>query len=98
MRITFYILFFALFTSCVKDKPNEQLQPEVSLGNGAKVYIINEGNYGSNNASVSLYEAESGNVIQDIYKTQNNNTALGDVCQSMIKINCNQDTYYILES
>lgn len=93
MRITFYILFFALFTSCVKDKPNEQLQPEVSLGNGAKVYIINEGNYGSNNASVSLYEAESGNVIQDIYKTQNNNTALGDVCQSMIKIN---NHYYIV--
>lgn len=93
MRSFFYIFLISLFASCVKDKPNEALQPEVNLSNGAKVYVTNEGNYGSNNASVSLYDLGNGSVIQDIYKTQNNNAGLGDVCQSMIKINNN---YYIV--
>lgn len=93
MRWIVYILLISLFASCVKDKPNEELQPKVNLTNGAKVYITNEGNYGSNNASVSLYDLGNGSVIQDIYKTQNNNAVLGDVCQSMIKINNN---YYIV--
>lgn len=93
MRWIVYILLISLFASCVKDKPNEELQPDVNLTNGAKVYITNEGNYGSNNASVSLYDLGNGSVIQDIYKIQNNNAVLGDVCQSMIKINNN---YYIV--
>lgn len=82
-----------VFIACVKDKPNENLQPAVTLSGGHKVYITNEGNYGSNNASVSLYDAGNGSVISDIYKSQNNNALLGDVCQSMIKINY---SYYLV--
>lgn len=93
MRSIIYIAFFFVVTSCVKDKPNENLQPEVNLSGANKIYITSEGNFGSNNASVSLYDEGNGTVISDIYKTQNNNTAIGDVCQSMIKIN---NSYYIV--
>jgi YVTN family beta-propeller protein len=82
-----------LFFACVKDKPNDILHPEVSIGNGPKVYITSEGNFGNNNAAVSLYEPASGNVVSDIYRSQNNNTALGDVCQSMNRIN---NKYYVV--
>lgn len=90
--ITYIIIVFVL-TACVKDKPNDSIQPEVSLSGGHKVYVTNEGNYGSNNASVSLYDLGNGNLVTDIYKTQNNNAALGDVCQSIKKIN---NSYYLV--
>jgi len=69
------------------------MQPEVSFGNGYKVFITNEGNFGTNNASVSMYELGNGQIVSDIYKTQNNNAVLGDVCQSMNKIN---NKYYVV--
>ncbi len=87
MRILSYILLFLVFTSCVNDKPNEQLQPQLNLSGGQKVYVTNEGNFGSNNASITLFDAVNNTVVSDIYKSQNNNAVLGDVCQSMLKIN-----------
>ncbi len=82
-----------LFFACVKDKPNDIMHPEVSIGSGSKVYVTSEGIFGLNNAAVSLYEPASGNVVSDIYKSQNNNAALGDVCQSINKIN---NKYYVV--
>lgn len=93
MRIILILPLLFFLCSCVKDKPNDAVQPQVNLGSGHKVYIINEGNFGSNNGSVSLYELNSGNLTADLYKTQNNNAPLGDVCQSMIKIN---NSFYIV--
>ncbi|HWY10877.1 MAG TPA: DUF5074 domain-containing protein [Bacteroidia bacterium] len=89
MKLVKHIFLFAslLLFSCVKDKPNDLMQPAVSFSNGHKVYITSEGNFGSNNSSVSLYDPGNGQVVSDIYKTQNNNAVLGDVCQSMAKIN-----------
>lgn len=69
------------------------MQPEISIGGGPKVFITNEGNFGTNNAAVSLYETATGNVVADIYKSQNNNAAIGDVCQSISKIN---NKYYVV--
>jgi DNA-binding beta-propeller fold protein YncE len=77
----------------VKDKPNDVMQPDVSFGSGSKVFVTNEGNFGSNNASVSMFQLSNNQVISDIYKTQNNNAVLGDICQSMTRIN---NKYYIV--
>lgn len=89
MKLINYIFIFAALavSSCVKDKPNDIMQPEVTFSNGYKVFIANEGNYGSNNASVSMYDVGNGQISSDIYKSQNNNAVLGDVCQSINKIN-----------
>lgn len=93
MRFLIYIVLIISLASCVNDKPNDALQPQVTLSNGHKVYVTNEGNYGSNNASVTLYDLGNNSLVSDVYKTQNNNVALGDVCQSMTKINNN---YYLV--
>lgn len=92
IKIIFIFASFFLF-SCVKDKPNDAMQPNVSFGSGSKVFVTNEGNFGSNNASVSMFELSNNQIVSDIYKTQNNNAVLGDVCQSMNKIN---NKYYIV--
>jgi YVTN family beta-propeller protein len=81
----------ALFVSCQKDTPTPQPQP-APLSSAKKIYVINEGNYGTPNASISLFDTGTNSVIEDYFKTVNN-TSLGDVAQSMCKIN---GDYYIV--
>lgn len=56
------------------------------------MFVINEGNFGSGNASVSLFDPAKNEVVEDFYKTQNS-AALGDVAQSMSRVN---DNYYVV--
>jgi len=93
MRYPIFLLFFIVFwKSCVKDKPQNPIQPAVQLTTAKKVYIINEGNYGSGNGSISLFDNGNNQVVDDFYKTQNS-LALGDVAQSMNYFNSN---FYIV--
>ncbi len=81
-------IFSLALVSCVKDKPQDVVQPQVQLTSAKKVYIINEGVFNSGNASVSLYDTGSDAVIEDFYKTQNPSSPnVGDVAQSLSKIN-----------
>jgi len=85
-----YLFFISIVAfSCVKDKPGSTVSPSVSFSNGHKTYITAEGNYGGNNSGVSLYDLGNGQVTNDIYKIQNNNAVLGDVCQSITMANNN---------
>jgi hypothetical protein len=84
------LLFFTLIilSACVKDKPKDNIQPQVQLTTAKKVYIINEGNFGSANASVSLYDLGNDAIVDNIYKVQNSaNPSIGDVAQSLSFIN-----------
>jgi hypothetical protein len=80
-------IFFAglLLTACVRDKPQIP-EPQVLPQSGQRIFVINEGNFGSGNGSVSLYDPLSGAVVEDVYKLQNN-AELGDVVQSMTYYN-----------
>ncbi len=95
----FLNLFFIILitSSCIKDKPQEPLKTAISINAETKVLVINEGNYGWNlgqgNSSISVYDPPSNSVIENYYGQQNNNSALGDVCQSITKYNNN---YYIV--
>ncbi|MBL7918308.1 MAG: hypothetical protein JNM96_07905 [Bacteroidia bacterium] len=80
------------FASCVKDKPNKTVPTTVNLSAGKKVFIINEGNFMNANASVSLYDTGNESVVENYFYAQNN-SALGDVAQSINKIN---NDYYIV--
>lgn len=88
--LNYIVLLFVFFAfSCVKDKPDDPIKPSVSFSNGHKTYVTAEGKFGFNTASISLYDLGNGQITDDIYGIQNNNAALGDVCQSMIKVNNN---------
>ena len=82
-----------LFTSCVKDKPQAPVTTSANINSTNKVFVINEGGYTYINASISLYDATTGAVVEDFYKQQNASSTLGDVCQSMTKYNTN---YYLV--
>ena len=60
-----------------------------------RVYILNEGSQGANNAGLAFYAPnKDADFINDIYKTQNN-AKLGDLGQSMIEY---EDEIYIAVS
>jgi hypothetical protein len=91
-KIAFILFVSVLLSSCVKDKPNSSVQPQVQLTNSKKVYIINEGPFQTGNGSVSLYDPENGDVIENFYQTQNH-ADVGNVAQSLNYFN---GSYYIV--
>ncbi|RUT68910.1 hypothetical protein D0817_18575 [Flavobacterium cupreum] len=71
-----------LFASCSSDDDTPEV--EVPLGayeNG--VFILNEGNFGNPNASVSYVSNDLTTFQNDIFKLVNPSIVLGDVAQSM---------------
>lgn len=87
--ISLSLLFFA----CKKDKPSSSTSSiPVTPSASKKVYVINEGQFNSNNASISLYDPATGNVTEDYYKAQNG-INVGDIAQSMNYIN---EKFYIV--
>lgn len=93
MKLQYHLLFFVwIFASCVKDKPVPAGPVKLSLSSSKKVYVVNEGNFGSGNASVSLYDPATGQVVENIYQTVNG-TGLGDVAQSLAFVN---EKFYLL--
>lgn len=70
----------ASLTGCVKD-PVSALR-EVPVPSARGVYIINQGNFGRGNASLSYYDLVSFQVYNDVF-TAVNGKNLGDVAQTM---------------
>lgn len=92
-HILFLVVGIFLLQACVKDKPDSVPEPVIALTPASKkVFVINEGNFGSGNASVSLFDPAKSEVVEDFYKTQNSST-LGDVAQSLNRVN---DNYYVV--
>ncbi|HRG57975.1 MAG TPA: hypothetical protein PK323_03405 [Bacteroidia bacterium] len=86
------ILLVSFIHSCKSDKPEDEIKPVIDLKSEQGLYVINEGNFQFGNASISYFNADDKNVIEDLYH-QVNNQNLGDVCQSMSLIN---GSYYVV--
>lgn len=84
MRNFIYIFIGLLFLSCDKDLIGPQYEIENSTNQG-KIYILNEGNFGSGNGSISRYDINSNTSANGIFQAQNG-VPLGDIPQDMIRI------------
>jgi hypothetical protein len=84
MRIIYYLLIFFCFFSCTKDpsSPGDDKQPKRNL-NG--VFILNEGNFGKINATLSYYDPQTNQMVNTIFKTTNDRD-LGSIAQSIVFI------------
>jgi hypothetical protein len=77
------VLALVTVVSCRRDDHFGEVlpgDPEYRYGHG--VFIINEGNFGSGNGSVSFFYPDSMSVVNDIFYTANRRP-LGDVPLSM---------------
>lgn len=80
---TFLLLTAALLTtSCKKESP--EIDSPTKIGS---VYVLNEGNFGSNNATLTVYDPVTKNVIADIFSQANNGAAFGDSPTSIQQYN-----------
>tara|TARA_B100000700_G_C15035202_1_gene852468 strand:+ start:1000 stop:2280 length:1281 start_codon:yes stop_codon:yes gene_type:complete len=59
------------------------LIPLLGLSQSSKVFITNEGNFGTGNGSLSVYDNTTNNVTNNVFATANGGALLGDVVQSM---------------
>ncbi len=71
------ILIAAVFLQSCSD--DEVKVPTYENG----VFVVNEGNFGPGNGTISFYDPVSGEVVFDLFGKANKGKALGDVVQSM---------------
>ena len=89
-NIIIYTTFVILFAGCKKEiGPQNVSNSEIGNGN---LLILNEGNFGTGNASVSIYNPNSKEVFNNQFKAVNG-FGIGDVLQS---VNHNGDLYYFV--
>lgn len=74
-----------LFTSCSTADDNPELPETENYADG--IFILNEGNYGSGNSTVSYLAASKEEINHEIFRNQNAGLELGDVGQSMAFFN-----------
>ena len=82
-KISIFILFVVIiFQSCMKDDLINDFERLNIINKTKGVFIINEGNFMYGNASLSYYNTETKEILNDVfYKT--NALPLGDVAQNM---------------
>ncbi len=93
MKLLYCLLALSLLSACVKDKPQEPVKSGTTINANSKVLVVNEGGFGYNNADITIYDPASGSIVDNYYRQQNSNQALGDVCQSACKFN---NRYYLM--
>ncbi len=82
MKILILLISLLLFSinGCDKEDPPILIPPSVS---SSGVYVVNEGLFGQNNASLSYKNLEDGTVTNNAYSSANNGNPLGDNANSM---------------
>ncbi len=70
-----------LLSGCVSDPAS--VRPVVPVPSAKGVYVVNEGNFGRANASLSYYDLESFRAYNDVF-TAVNRRPLGDVATGMV--------------
>jgi hypothetical protein len=80
--IVFLCISLLLVQACKKEKPQTKEIPKVVKG---KVLVLNEGNFGWNNASIGIYDSEKKEYTDGVFK-EKSGKELGDVLQSAMII------------
>jgi len=80
-----FLFLIALLFACKTEK-DKGIQP-ISNESGVDVVILNEGNFGSGNASIDWYNSSENKIYDHVFKSNNQNRPIGDVVQSMQIIN-----------
>ena len=91
---TWLLATTVLFFGCRKDNPQPEPRPQPPPPpQEDRVFVLNEGAFGSGKGTVSLYNPATQGVTEDYYAQQNPGGALGDVVHAMIR---HKDEYFVV--
>ncbi|MBD98744.1 MAG: hypothetical protein CMO34_02790 [Verrucomicrobia bacterium] len=82
-KFLFYISISLFFLACSEDDGNG---PAIINPTSERVVIVNEGNFGTANSSISIYTSKDNQINDAVFSASNANRPLGDLTQSMVKI------------
>ncbi|MFD1095721.1 YncE family protein [Salegentibacter chungangensis] len=71
------------FTSCEKESSEEIPQPEVEGDYASGAFVLNEGNFGSGNSSISFLNEDMTGITHHIFTEENQVELLGDTGQDI---------------
>ncbi len=83
LRLSFLIILLASFWACDDDDFGEQNDNEDEFVHDAGLFIINEGNFGAGNGSVSFFNPASGEVENGIFYAANSRPP-GDIPMDIV--------------
>jgi DNA-binding beta-propeller fold protein YncE len=94
-RIAIYATIPLLFIACKKNEvgPQHTEKEGVAAGLARGVFVVNEGNFGTNNGSISFFDFESQQIENRLFERANEGKRLGDVAQSITII---EDKAYVV--
>lgn len=69
---------------CEKEESNNGSGSDTATGTTVDALVLNEGNWGGNNASITAINTTEGEVVQADWFASSNGRGLGDVAQDMI--------------
>ena len=90
MKHFLFILGIIVLFSCSKEELGPQCENCTTTSvstDSSDVLIVNEGNFGWGNGSLSLYVPSTKSISNNIYSQANNSLPLGDVIQSTYQFN-----------
>lgn len=85
LRYVCFVVISFIF-SCRSDKPEDELQPSITITPNGGVFIVNEGLFNSGNSTAGYYNITDNTYINDLFEPINKRP-LGDVFQSMTIFN-----------
>ena len=86
LKITLLAIATLSFFSCKKEKIDEPTPTTTFSADANGIFICNEGSFTGGNATITYTNGTEAETIQDVFKIANSEN-LGDVGQSMTKIN-----------
>lgn len=81
---TLIVCLFLALSACMKDELLQQTDPPQVDSNTRGLFIVCEGNFMYDNASLSYYDIDNQRVYNDVFYNSNEALPLGDVAQSMV--------------
>lgn len=82
MQLILFLLALGLLNSACKKEPDDENKPGVNVPKSTAIYILNQGAFSGNNASVTMYDLETDSISADYFMEQNDR-GLGDVAADM---------------
>lgn len=81
-KILLHSLVFASVLACSDDGVSDN--PPVGGGSKSVCYILNSGDWKSNNSSITMYDESTGDAVQNYFALQNGGRGLGNTANDMI--------------